>query len=124
MAGPLRRSRWVIEQKPFRFFDLSPELRNVIYAMVISTDHAIKMRKKRTKGHGQLRALTQASHALRHESMGLFYALNTFSTHLYWQDECRSFMEWLQSLNHLAMASIKNLKLYSIGTGCTKHIRS
>lgn len=89
---PLRRSARIIEQKPFRFGDLPPELRNRVYAYALH-EGLEKNKLRELTGHltyherrmvhvsmsYPARALSQVSRATRTESLGMYYSKNTFN---------------------------------------------
>ncbi|KAK6432532.1 hypothetical protein LTR95_011300 [Oleoguttula sp. CCFEE 5521] len=78
---PTRRSKRVVIQKPFRFFDLIPEIRNIIYKLALLHDQPIFFNhadNQRQPNLIQLRGLTQASCACRQESLLTFWSINCF----------------------------------------------
>jgi hypothetical protein len=85
-ATPLRRSRRVAFRDPFRLADLPPELRDMIYTLVLRNEvlrgfagNTIAVTGKLT---AEARALSQVSRAVRAESVSIYYSVNTFYAHL------------------------------------------
>lgn len=60
--------------------DLPPEIRNIICEMVLADDSSILVRRKHCLEFRQSgrRALTQASHQIRIESLPIYYSTNVF----------------------------------------------
>lgn len=97
---PLRRSARIIQKSPFRFEELPPEIRNLIYSSLLSNSpskypsvfatweerrHVYRGRHNETREtldiefkwplilSGTAKALSQVSRAIRHESMGIYF---------------------------------------------------
>ena len=67
-ARPLRRSRRVAYREIFRLNDLPPELRNVIYSMVLRSETSLELTGNLSP---TAKALSQVSRAVRIESLGV-----------------------------------------------------
>lgn len=74
---PFRHHPRIPRQKPFRFMDLAPELRNNIYTLALqqSTDKPLQLIEMPKVAL----SLAQVSRAVRAESLGIFYSENTFA---------------------------------------------
>lgn len=72
--------------------DLPPEIRNIIYEIVVADDRPILVRRRHCLELGQSGrcALTQASHQIRVESLPIYYSTNIFEL-----AAIRDFKRWL-----------------------------
>ena len=78
-ARPLRRSRRVAYREIFRLNDLPPELRNVIYSMVLRSETSLELTGNLSP---TAKALSQVSRAVRIESLGVYFSENDFHAYL------------------------------------------
>lgn len=111
---------------PFRFLDLPPELRNMIYKMITRHPRAygrivnpfISARRARHKAQqGNREEITQpnlfcASAMIRDESIGLFYQLRNFEVDLAMELHALKFLQsWLKGIGKEAYQTIRSLTL-------------
>ncbi|KAK4554392.1 hypothetical protein LTR86_008600 [Recurvomyces mirabilis] len=71
---------------------LPPELRNYIYELVLQVSKPIHVRctdLNNTRGFGASIAFTTTCRAIRSESLGIFYAVNTFTLHTTYMPEIK-----------------------------------
>jgi hypothetical protein len=113
---PLRRSRRVAYWETFRFNDLPPELRNMIYSMLLRDE---KWREVCGKLSAEAKALSQVSRAVRTQSLSIYFAENNFdsgnvvywSTHDEAQKEVSKTEKWLAFFGNLAAPHIHALPI-------------
>lgn len=132
LRRPLRRSLRLIKKQSFRFSDLPPELRNRIYALALShkkTAHASNLPELTAGPSTTARALSAVSKRVRAESMGTFYAENTFKFTLYHDRKMRhlsqgKLSEWAAtaSLGSFATPFLRSLVVGCSSKPCPRHI--
>ncbi|KAK4547558.1 hypothetical protein LTR36_000515 [Oleoguttula mirabilis] len=98
-----------VEQTSF-LRKLSPELRNMIYELVVDDDHEIDITSE------QQPALTRACRETRTESLAMYYALNTFCYETTSNDNAAldALAQWLRRTGHRNCSNIRWLHV-SIG---------
>jgi hypothetical protein len=120
-ATSLRRSRRIAYKSIFPFNNLAPELRNRVYSMALYTEDSLDLTGKLTK---TAKALSQVSHSVRAESMGIYYSENTFHAYLkrwwtrigwrrwpIWEKEFRRIEEWAMLFGELAGPHLTTLRI-------------
>jgi hypothetical protein len=115
-AMPLRRSRRVAYRETFRFNDLPPELRNMIYSMALRDG---QWREVCGKLSAAAKAFSQISRTVRTESLSIYFAENNFDTGnlIYWstpdeaQQEISKTEKWLAFFGKLAAPHIHALPI-------------
>lgn len=130
-AFPPRRSARIIKRKPFRFADLPPELRNRVYKYALQQDTGTDGFIPLTSGLiGAARALSQVSRIVRAESMGLFYAHNTFGIDMNYlrrlvcshASAWRQLKTWANTWGELAAPHIRSITITGLCYHCSKQI--
>ena len=117
-ATPPRRSRRIAYEKPFRFNDLPPELRNTIYSNLLRRDEGSREIGLVDVLPATAKALSQVSRSVRTESMSVFYSENSFmemceyrSTAHETQQEVNNAEGWFAVFGKLAAPHIRSLAI-------------
>jgi hypothetical protein len=116
-ATPLRRSRRIAYREPFRFNDLPPELRNMIYRMLLRHEDERFLALVDDR-QDTAKALSQVSRTIRTESLSVYYSENDFAeTFQYWrtplgtQHKVADVEEWFAIFGKLAAQHIRSLSI-------------
>ena len=118
-ARPLRRSRRVAYREISRLNDLPPELRNVIYSMVLRSETSLELTGNLSP---TAKALSQVSRAVRIESLGVYFSENDFHAYLssWWDNGYRDVYytsgvpeteDWMALFGELATPRLRSIQL-------------
>ena len=116
------------------FFRLSPEMRNMIYDLVIvEHEDPLWVTARQTRSTPDIGPsptpppLAQVCHQLRHEALPVYYGVNDFSITLLLEENVLIARSWLAAIGDIGVLCLRNVKIHGYAehmVTCTAWVRS